>query len=410
MSFHSVPSTPSASSETATFPVTASEFALLASFMAPLGIDERKGESVWVTGHSNGTRQWIAAGGSVTAVINESGIRDYRTINSLQAFEWAFPVPEHVLILLGKLFSSTDDIFLTVSDECVRVSTAQHDVTLTQVTRHRVAPLPTYCAATPGVTVSGADLWIMLMSATAWPGGGPTPDHEPIISCSYDSEHRQLVLSPRWSDIEIGSAQYRFSAVPTANASAFSSATFFPPFNLTAAPIVQTLRDLPNATRIGDVTIHPPALGNNYHLMSAENWLLNIPIVEAIQPWGHDLDDRLGCIPFEWRGAQWVVLTPAALCPGHIDLEAVAGKPAHHGNSYRLTYEILPTVVPTLALYDEINSFNCTAAQCSLLIEGSRLIARRCLSVAEYVDLEELIDSFVAEVAGLATLYSALAF
>lgn len=408
MSFPSVPSTPSASSDTVTFRVTASEFALLASFMAPLGIDESKGESVWVTGCAQGTRQWIATGGSVTAVINDSGIWESGANEPHPAFDWAYPIPEHVLILLGKLFACTDDISLTISDECVRVSTAQHEVTLTQVTRHRVPPLPPYRDTTPGLTVKGADLWMMLSSATAWPGGGLTPEHEPIVSCSFDSERRQIVLAPQWSGHDIGPGDYRFTATPTSSSS--DSSDTFVPFNLAHTPIALTLRDFATATRIGDITIHPPAPGAKHHVMIGEHWILQLPILDDIQPWGHDLDDVLANIPFIWIDPQCVRLITQAVSPGHIDLEAVTTKPPHQGNDYRLTYEILPSVVPTLALYDEINAFNSTATRCRLLIDDSRLIARRHVSAADYLDLEDHVDSFIAEVDGLATLYSALAF
>jgi len=410
MTFHSVPSTPSASSETVTFPMTAGEFALLAAFMAPLGIDESKGESVWVTGHSNGTRQWIATGGSVTAVINDSGIRDCESDDSHRAFEWTYPVPEHILILLGKLFTVTDEISLSVSDESVRLSTTQHEVALTQVARHRVPPSPLRRSTSNGVTVSGADLWMMLLSASSWPGGGPTPDCEPIVSCAFDPEHRQLVLSPQWSGKEIGPGNYRLPATPTVKASMNVPVTNFAPFNLAHAPIVQTLRDLPNATRIGDVTIHPPAPGAKHHILSGEQWILQLPILDDIRPWGHDLDEVLSDIPFIWVDPQCVRLITAALSPGHIDLEAITSCSPRHANTYRLTYEILPSVVPTLTLYEEINAFNSTAIKCRLVIEESRLIARRHVSAADYNNLENHIDSFIAEVDGLATLYSALKF
>lgn len=408
MSFPSVPSTPSVPSETVTFRVTSSEFALLASFMAPLGIDESTGESVWVTGSADGTRQWIASGGEVTAVIAESGLRGPGTCEPRPTFEWAYPVPEHVLILLGKLFTSTDDISLTVSDESVCVSTAHHEVTLTQVTRHRVPPSPPSRCPTPSVTVSATDLWVMLVSASAWPGGGPTPDHEPVVSCAFDPERRQLVLSPRWSGKDIGPSDYRFTATPLANSGDLSPA--FTTFNLSHSPLVQTLRDFTNAARIGDVTIHSPTPGSKHYVVTGEHWMLQLPTLDAIQPWGHDLDEVLSNIPFVWIDPQCVRLITAAVSPGHIDLEAVTTKSPRHGNAYRLTYVILPSVAPTLELYDEINAFNSTATQGHLVIENSRLLARRHVPAEEYLDLEEHIDAFIAEIDGLATLYSAMAF
>jgi len=409
MSVHPIPPTPAAPFETVTFSISAAEFGLLSTFMAPLGIDESKGESVWVTGRTNGLRQWIASAGDRTAVVGESGLETRPQSRNL-FFDWSFPVAEHVLILLGKLLNSTEEITLTISDEHVRIVTAQYEVTLPHTERPRIPPLPPVAVNSPAVTVSAVDLFMMLSSATAWPAGGTTPDYEPVVSCAFDADRQQLVIAPQWGDESIGEPSYR---VPANSTVAHNSADKHLAFNILHTAILGFLRDPHTAMRLGDITIHQPLPGEQHHQISGPQWLIHLPIVHNVSPWGRNLDDLLPDTFFIWVDARRVRLVCPELSPGHVELEAISSPASIASISpyrYRLTYEVQSNIAPSVYLYDEINDFNRLATGCQLVIDGSRLIARVHLTEGELDNLENLVGSFVQSVTGLNTLFAALAW
>ena len=409
MSIHPIPPTPAAPFETVTFSISASEFGLLSTFMAPLGIDESKGESVWVIGRANGSRQWIATAGDRTAMISEFGLETH-TQSPRSSFDWSFPVAEHVLILIGKLLNTADEISLTISDQHVHIATAQCEVTLPHAERRRIPPLPPIAACSPAVTVSAADLFLILSSATAWPAGGTTPDYEPIVSCAFDADRQQLVIAPHWGDETIGEPSYR---VPATSSGARSASDEHLAFNIFHSAFLGFLRDPHTATRLGDITIHQPLPGEQHHRISGRQWMIHLPVVPDISPWGRNLGDLLPETFFFWLDSRRVRLVCPELSPGHVDLEAISSPASVASISpyrYRLTYEIQSHVSPSVYLFDEINDFNRLATGCQLVIDGSRLIARLHLTEADLNNLEIMIESFVQSVTGLSTLFAALAW
>lgn len=398
---------PSASSETVTFSMNASEFTLLATFMAPLGLDESVGESVWVTGGADGTRRWIATSGKVTAVVDESGLDDSPLASS---HIWAYPIAEQALILLGRLFATNDEVHLSISDDHIRLVTTHHDVVIPQIDRQRLPPSHP-CSPSPiGVTVNASDLFTMLTTAALWPGGGTPPDHDPLITCTFDPDCRLLVLTPHWGHPTLGYASYRLSATPNFPPTKGTDNSAFTAFNLFHQAIIHSLRDPVHAARIGEITVHQPTIGTHQHCLTGAQWMIQLPIIADISPWGHDLDDVLGSTPHFWIDPQCVRLNPPELSPGGINLEAMAPGLPSSAQIYRLTSEILPIVAPSTALLQEINDFNRRSIGYLLLIDGARLIARRDLSRNDYADLGHQIDLFVKDVSGLSALFAAWAF
>ena len=250
----------------------------------------------------------------------------------------------------------------------------------------------------------------MMSAATAWPGGGAPPERDPVITCSFDAERQQLVISPDWGDVALGDATYRLSATITSPTTNGADDHFFAPFNLFHTAIMHSLRDPAHAARIGEITVHQPTPDTGQHCLTGSRWILQLPTLPDISPWGQDLEEVLDNTPYFWVDPQRVRLNPAELSPGWIDLEALAPLPANPVQRYRLTYDILPVVIPTLDLFHEINDANRQACGYQVLIDGSRLIARRDLTHYEYVDLDHHVNLFVKNVVGLSALYAAWAF
>jgi hypothetical protein len=407
MSFHPISPTPSASSEIVTLCITPSEFALLATFMAPLGINESKGESVWVTGCTNGPREWIATAHDVTAVISPNGRTDSSHRRG-HSFEWAYPISEHILILLGKIMAVSDDVMLALSDDRVAISTARFNATMAQISRPRIPPLRPPNSSQTGLTVNAAELLMMLTSVATWPAGGFTPEHEPIVTCRYDFQQQCLTLLPNWGDVTIGRPRYQIPA--TISIETDTNPAKFAPFNIHHRTLMNFLRDPLTSSRIGDITLHQPAPGTHQHCLSGSHWIVHLPIIGDIDPWGHDLEEVLAEIPLYWVDPQRVQLAPPQLAPARLDLEALVIRDAFALYRYRLTFEILSNVIPTVHLYEEINDFNQTASGCQLVIEKSSLIAQRQLTDRDYESLRDHVLAFIASMTGLAPLFSALAY
>ena len=99
------------------FTITPGEFELLATFMAPMQFNEIAGASIWVTSHG-GWREWLVTANGITTVVfsreDELGRFDIE-----QDEAWAFPIPEHALVTMGKFSVSSSNMTVTLSDDWV---------------------------------------------------------------------------------------------------------------------------------------------------------------------------------------------------------------------------------------------------------------------------------------------------
>ena len=119
-----------------TFAMTQPEFQLLATFMAPLRFEESLGQSVWVGSRMDGGRTWTAHANGTTSVVE---IGPDPAITEGDDGLWSYPIPENLLVTIGKIFLSFDEVIVTLSDDTATIAT---DTTTADRTDLMIAPSP----------------------------------------------------------------------------------------------------------------------------------------------------------------------------------------------------------------------------------------------------------------------------
>ena len=187
MTAETTPAKPSVS-----FTITPGEFELLATFMAPMQFNEIAGASIWVTSHG-GWREWLVTANGITTVVF-SREDELGRVGIEQDESWAFPIPEHALVTMGKFSVSSSNMSVTLSDDWVTLSSDTYSMSVSQNPNAKCPPIIPHVESIFTPTVDAAGLWTMLSSARVWPTGGMANGMNTPMRCLCDFENRQLVF------------------------------------------------------------------------------------------------------------------------------------------------------------------------------------------------------------------------
>jgi len=384
-----------------TFAITQSEFQLLATFMAPLRFEESQGQSVWVGSRSDGGRVWTAHANGTTSVVE---VGPDPAVTSNGEAHWSYPIPENLLITIGKLFLTFDNVVVTLSDETATIATDEISITVDQNPRAKVPAIPPATESQCVAKVDASNLWILLSAARMWPAGGDGDGMNPPMMCQFDLPHGVVRFSADWTAVGLGVHQYS----TVAEFGELTPGASLPRFNFPHSAVLEVLRDPLSANRMRTVSLHATTTGEGYILLEGENWKLHVPALADVDHWGHDLDAVIGGIDYEWANSTLVHVLSPELSRGVIELRAL---PTHDGGGpfkYRVSYEVLNDVVPTIDLYNELNSLNEGVAGCRLVVDGNRVVALSDLTQENYEQLERHVNAFARDVSCLSPLLGAL--
>jgi hypothetical protein len=384
-----------------TFAMTQPEFQLLATFMAPLRFEESLGQSVWVASRMDGGRTWTAHANGTTSVV-EIG-PDPATTEGDHG-PWSYPIPENLLVTIGKIFLSFDEVIVTLSDDTATIATDEISITVDQNPHAKVPAIPPTSESVCVATVDSSNLWILLSAARMWPAGGDGNGMNPPMVCDFDLENKVVRFSADWSAIGLG--VHQFSTV--AHFGDLTPGAALPRFNFPHSAVLEVLRDPVSAHRMSSVTIHATTSGEGFILLEGENWTLHVPALANVDHWGHDLDAVIGGIDYEWANSTLVHVLSPELNHGVIELRALPKGDRTGPFKYRVSYEVMDDVIPTIDLYNELNSLNDGVAGCRLVVEGNRVVAMSDLTQENYEQLESHVSAFARNVSGLSPLLGAL--
>ncbi|MFZ9931371.1 MAG: hypothetical protein ACO3GZ_11245, partial [Ilumatobacteraceae bacterium] len=381
----------------AIFAMTPPEFQLLATFMAPLRFDESTGESIWVTGRSGGRRAWTAHANGTTSVIE---ITDGTAVDD---DPWSFPIPENLLITIGKIFLTYDQVIVTLTEETATIETEDLTITVAQNPHAKIPSIPPMTESVCEATVDASNLWILLSTARMWPAGGDGNGMNPPLVCEFDLENHVVRFSADWTAVGLG--VHRFET--KAQFGNLEPGATPPRFNFPHSALLDILRDPVSAGRMSDVTIRANTTGEGHIHLEGDNWQLFVPALSNVEHWGQDLDAVLGDIEYEWANCALVhVLSPELVC-GVIELRALPDSDQTGPFKYRVSYEVMDDVIPTIDLYNELNALNDGVAGCRLVVEGTRVVAMSDLTQENYEHLGTHVNAFARKVSGLSPLLSA---
>lgn len=382
----------------ATFAMSPPEFQLLATFMAPLRFDESTGQSVWVSGRSGGRRAWTAHANGTTSTIE---ITDGTAIDDEP---WSFPIPENLLITIGKIFLTYDEVIVTLTENTATIETEEITISVAQNPRAKNPSIPPMTESTCEATIDASNLWILLSTARMWPTGGDGNGMNPPLVCEFDIDNGRVRFSVDWSVVGLGVHQFETKAT----FGTLEPGAALPRFNFPHSALLDILRDSLSASRMSEITIHACTTGEGYMLLEGDNWQLHVPALANVEHWGHDLDTVLGDIEYEWENCTLVrVLSPELVC-GVIELRALPDDEHSGPFKYRVSYEVMDDVVPTLDLYNELNALNEGVPGCRLVVEGSRVVAVSDLTQENYEHLGSHVNAFARNVSGLSPLLTAV--
>ena len=397
MTAETAPAKPSVS-----FTITPGEFELLATFMAPMQFNEIAGASIWVTSHG-GWREWLVTANGITTVVfsreDELGRFDIE-----QDEAWAFPIPEHALVTMGKFSVSSSNMTVTLSDDWVTLSSDTYSMSVSQNPNAKCPPIIPHVESIFAPTVNAAGLWTMLSSARVWPTGGMANGMNTPMRCLCDFENQQLVFQSDWTVVDAGVHEYRMPA----EFEKLPDGVELKPFNIPHSAILKLLRDPMAAEKFGPIKIHISPEGVRHMKLAGENWAIYVPTIPNIQQWGHDLDEVVGDIPYIWEDCSLIKMFYPDLEQGEISLSALPNESRYGLYKYRVSYQVLDDVVPTLALYGELDAINEVSAGCRVVIEGTRVLAVADLTQENYLHLNSHIEAFASNVAGLGPILSAI--
>lgn len=402
MSADTTPTQPSVS-----FVITPGEFELLATFMAPMQFKEDTGASIWVTSRE-GLREWLVTANGITTVVfsHEDELGRYG-IEDSEA--WAFPIPEHVLVTMGKFSlslteASSRDMSVTLSDDWVTLACDTYSMSVSQNPYAKSPPIVPQVESLLTTTVDSTGLWTILSSARALPTGGMANGMNTPMRCLCDFENRQLVLQSDWTVVDAGVHEYRMPA----EFDMLPEGVELKPFNIPHTAILKLLRDPMAAEKFGPIKIHISPEGVRHMKLAGENWAIYVPTIPNVQQWGHDLDEVVGDIPYMWEDCSRISLMFPELDRGIIELSALPNESRFGTYKYRATYEILDDVIASADLYRELNAINEGIAGCRIVVDGSRLIAVADLTQDNYQQLSSYIYSFSNSVRSLSPILSVI--
>ena len=385
------------------FKIAAAEFELLAAFMAPLRFDESEGESIWVTSMGGSKREWIVATAGVTVVVS-SHEAEVQRWGMTQDQSWAFPIPEHVLVTMGKFIQTSQELTITLSDQRVILSS---DLFSMNVSQNPLATRPPLVPTTESLctaTVDATGFWTMLSAARVWPTGAKAEGMNTPLRCHLDFTTNQLVFNADWTIVEAGVHEYRMPA----EFGPVSTGVNLKPFNIPHTAILSVLRNPGTLAEIGNIEFHVAPEGVDHLMICGENWSLYFPTIANVEQWGHDLDEVIGDIAYVWKDCSLIKMFYPDLEQGEISLSALPNESRYGLYKYRVSYQVLDDVVPTLALYSELDAINEVSAGCRVVIEGTRVLAVADLTQENYLHLNSHIEAFASNVAGLGPILSAI--
>jgi len=390
-----------------TFTITPGEFELLATFMAPMQFNESTGASIWVTSHG-GWREWLVTANGITTVVF-SREDELGRFGIEQDEAWAFPIPEHALVTMGKFSlsltdTSSSNMSVTLSDDWVTLSSDTYSMSVSQNPNAKYPPIIPHVESIFTPTVDAAGLWTMLSSARVWPTGGMANGMNTPMRCLCDFENQQLVFQSDWTLVDAGVHEYRMPA----EFEKLPDGVELKPFNIPHSAILKLLRDPMAAEKFGPIKIHISPEGVRHMKLAGENWAIYVPTIPNVQQWGHDLDEVVGDIPYIWEDCSLIKMFYPDLEQGEISLSALPNESRYGLYKYRVTYQVLDDVVPTLALYGELDAINELSAGCRVVIEGTRVLAVADLTQENYLHLNSHIEAFASNVAGLGPILSAI--
>jgi len=390
-----------------TFTITPGEFELLATFMAPMQFNESAGASIWVTSHG-GWREWLVTANGITTVVF-SREDELGRFGIEQDEAWAFPIPEHALVTMGKFSlsltdTSSSNMSVTLSDDWVTLSSDTYSMSVSQNPNAKYPPIIPHVESIFTPTVDAAGLWTMLSSARVWPTGGMANGMNTPMRCLCDFENQQLVFQSDWTLVDAGVHEYRMPA----EFEKLPDGVELKPFNIPHSAILKLLRDPMAAEKFGPIKIHISPEGVRHMKLAGENWAIYVPTIPNVQQWGHDLDEVVGDIPYIWEDCSLIKMFYPDLEQGEISLSALPNESRYGLYKYRVTYQVLDDVVPTLALYGELDAINELSAGCRVVIEGTRVLAVADLTQENYLHLNSHIEAFASNVAGLGPILSAI--
>lgn len=383
-----------------TFAMTPPEFQLLATFMAPLRFDESSGESIWVSRRIDGSRTWTAHANGTTSVIEISDENE----STSDVEPWSFPIPENLLISIGKIFLTYDEVIVTLSDDTATIATEEITISVAQNPHAHIPAIPPMSESVCEVSVDASNLWILLSTARMWPAGGEGHGMNPPLVCTFDIDNGLVRLSADWTAVGLGVHQFDTKA----NFGNLEPGAFLPRFNFPHSALLDILRDPVSATRMSDIVIHANTTGEGFILFEGDNWKLHVPALPNVSHWGHDLESVIGGIDFQWANCALVHVLSPELSHGIIELSALPASDQTGPFKYRVSYEVLDDVVPTIDLYNELNSLNEGTAGCRLVIDGHRVVAMSDLTQENYEQLETHVNAFARNVSALPPILGAL--
>ena len=402
MTADTAPAKPSVS-----FTITPGEFQLLATFMAPMQFNESTGASIWVTSHG-GWREWLVTANGITTVVfsHEDELGRY---GIEQDESWAFPIPEHVLVTMGKFSMTSQEstpcgMNVTLSDDWVTLASDEYSMSVSQNPNAKCPPMIPHVESLLIATVDPTGLWTMLSSARVWPTGGMANGMNTPMRTLCDFSRNQLVLQCDWAIVDAGIHEYRMPA----EFDQLPEGVELKPFNIPHSSILKLLRDPMAAEKFGPVKIHIAPEGVSHMKLSGENWAMYVPTIPNVKQWGHDLDDVVGDIPYVWEDCSRISLMFPELEHGIIELSALPEESRFGKYKYRATYEILDDVIPSIELYSELNAINEGTAGCRIVMDGNRLLAVTDLTQDNYQQLSSYINAFSTSVIGLAPILSVI--
>ena len=397
MTAENTPAKPSVS-----FTITPGEFELLATFMAPMQFNEIAGASIWVTSHG-GWREWLVTANGITTVVF-SREDELGRVGIEQDESWAFPIPEHALVTMGKFSVSSSNMSVTLSDDWVTLSSDTYSMSVSQNPNAKCPPIIPHVESIFTPTVDAAGLWTMLSSARVWPTGGMANGMNTPMRCLCDFENRQLVFQCDWTVVDAGVHEYRMPA----EFDMLPDGVELKPFNIPHSAILKLLRDPMAAEKFGPIKIHISPEGVRHMKLAGENWAVYVPTIPNVQQWGHDLDEVVGDIPYIWEDCSRISLMFPELDKGIIELSALPNESRFGKYKYRATYEILDDVIPSVELYSELNAINEGTAGCRIIVDGTRLVAVTDLTQDHYQQLSSYINAFSTSVSGLSPILSVI--
>jgi hypothetical protein len=294
MTSDTAPAKPSVS-----FTITPGEFQLLATFMAPMQFNESTGASIWVASHG-GWREWLVTANGITTVVfsREDELGRY---GIEQDEAWAFPIPEHVLVTMGKFSmslsdslsdSSSGDMNVTLSDDWVTLTSNSYSMSVSQNPNAKCPPMIPHVESLLVANVDPTALWTMLSSARVWPTGGIANGMNTPMRTTCDFTRKQLVLQADWTVVDAGVHEYRMPA----EFEKLPEGVELKPFNIPHSSILKLLRDPMAAEKFGPIKMHIAPEGVGHMKLSGENWAIYVPTIPNVQQWGHDLDEVVGDI------------------------------------------------------------------------------------------------------------------